>query len=322
MKLIRLIVAAVLLSVTLCVDAQSTRLSEKEKNAQRAVVDYLRNRGLGPSIDASDNSVCFKRNGVLYWVTVQEGSSDLILYTLYRNGIKYGDAANSKHNYRNDIGVLAANMLNTKHTYQAYQVPGAVKFRTPLYAKSIEEFKAAFPAMLANYDNVKSDFDAAYKRCRLKADSIHNYWQELDTANLIIPQQGVANTQPIRNLTISNISVRNVDASDNVISDFDQGIRRARCQFLQPRITVVAEKKGLYKIGVRIYTPAGKLLLPAEGARYTNITPIEVKKADKPETFNLLKFGSRDSEIWEPGEYKIEFYEDDNCIYTDAINIL
>ena len=38
--------------------------------------------------------------------------------------------------------------------------------------------------------------------------------------------------------------------------------------------------------------------------------------------YELNKFGADDSKVWKAGEYKIEFYNEDELIYSDAINIL
>lgn len=321
MKTIRLITTALLLCMTLGMQAQAKRLTESERVAQRNLVDFLRTKGFTPSIDSSDQSVCFKKNGTLYWISV-EGNSDMILYTLFRNGIKYADGEKKEHNYRSEIAVLAANRLNTTQIYKAYRSGASVRFCMPMYAANFDAFKAAFPSMMDEFDNVKKDFDLCYKACHATVDSIHDYWQDLDTTRVVIEQKGISNTAPTRNITITNIAVRNVDAADNVISDYDQGIRQSKSQFLQPRVELKANKKGVYKVGVRIYNPDGKLLVPSADSRFTTISTVNVKKDNKPEDYDLLKFGSRESDVWKAGEYVIKFYEDDTIIYEDKIHIL
>lgn len=321
MKTIKTFLTVILLIVLGGASAQAVRLNESEKQAQRSLIEFLRSKKFTPSIDSNDQTVCFKKDGTLYWISVK-GDANKMLYTLYRNGIKFANPDDPKLSRKAEIAMMAANRLNASRTIKAYQSGGIVRFSFPMYAKTPENFEEVFALQMKAFDDLKQEFDNNYKLCKVKVDSIHNYWYGLDTTIVVVNQRNISNTAPTRNLTISRISVRNVDANDNVISDYDQGVRKSKSEFLQEKIYLKAAKNGMYKIGVRLYDPNGKLMVPRRDARFTTITTINVPKANKDGEYDLLKFGSKDSDIWEPGEYKIEFYEDDTCIYTDAINIL
>lgn len=321
MKTIRLFLAVALLAIMGTASAYAVRLNEYEKQAQKSVVDYLRSKKIAPSIDSSDQSVCFKKDGTLYWIELK-GDEKIMLYTLHRNGIKFTKAGDPKGPHKSEVAMMAANMVNDKQVVKAYQKGGTVRFCLSMYAKTPEAFLEAFPAQMRAFDKIRDTFDKYYKLCKVRVDSIHSYWYDLDSTSVVMEQRQAPGTTPERNLNISRISVRNLDANDNVISDYDQGIRKSKASFLQEKVTLKASQPGMYKIGVRLYTPEGKMLIPSKGARFTTISTIKVNKANKEADYDLMKFGSRDPEDWEPGEYKIEFYEDDTCIYTDAINIL
>lgn len=321
MKSIKTFLTVALLIVLGGLSAQAVRLNESEKQAQRSLVEFLRSKKFAPSIDSNDQTVCFKKDGTLYWISVK-GDANRMLYSLYRNGIRFAKADDPRLSCKAEVAMMAANKLNETRIIKSYQSGGVVRFCLPMYAKSPEDFEAVFALQMRAFDDIKQDFDRNYKLCKHKVDSIHNYWYDLDTTVVVVNQRNVANTAPARNLSISRISVRNVDANDGIISDYDQGVRKSKCEFLQEKVYLKADKAGMYKIGVRLYYPDGKLMVPARDARFTTITTINVPKANKEGAYDLLKFGSKDSEIWEPGEYKIEFFEDDTCIYTDAINIL
>lgn len=321
MKDFKFFIAFALLFIFGGLSANALRLNDDEKKAQKSVVEFLRTKKFAPSIDPNDQTVCFKRDGVLYWVSVK-GDANRMLYSLYRNGIKFANPDDPKLSRKSEVALMAANNLNASRTIKSFQKGGVVRFVFPMYAKTPEEFQAVFSSMMRAFDDIKADFDAQYKLAKLKVDSIHSHWYNLDTTIMVVNQQGVANTAPTRNLKISRISARNVDASDNVISDYDQGIRKSKAQFIQEKVSLTADKAGMYKVGVRLYNPEGKLLVPNDKARFTTISTIDVKKAGKEADYDLLKFGSKDSEIWLPGEYKIEFFEDDTRIFSDSIHIL
>lgn len=318
---IRMFLAAILLSLFSGLSAYAVKLNESEKQAQKNLIEYLRSKKYTPSIDSNDQSVCFKRNNTLYWIELK-GDANMMLYTLHRNGIKFALADDPKASRKAEVAMMAANMINETHVIKAYQKGGTVRFCMSMYASNTDAFNEAFTSQMKDFDKVKEDFDRYYKLCKVKVDSIHSYWYDLDTTSVVIEQKVMAKAHDNRNLEISRIAVRNVDNNDNIISDYDQGIRKSKASFLQEKVMLKADNAGVYKVGVKLYTPDGKLLLPSKDARFTTITTIKVPKANKEAEYDLLKFGSRDPKDWDAGEYKIEFYEDDTCIYTDAINIL
>lgn len=301
--------------------AQRNYLSDAQEQAQSSLIKYLRLKSYSPSIDPNDQSVCFKKDDILYWVTFDTDRSP-ILYTLHRRPIRFADNDSKDVNRRREIAEKAANMVCAERTVKAFLNNNKVEFCFPIYASTPEDYQKVFSSALAAFKNIKKSFDDNYAKARVRTDSIHNYWCGLDTTIVVVAQTGSSSTQSQKMLNIRSISARVVDNGDNVISDYDKGIRKSNCQFLQERIEVSALKDGVYKVGVKLYNPEGKLLVPSKDARFTTITTIEIKKAEKVETHELLKFGSTDKDIWQPGEYKIEFYEDDTKIFTDAINIL
>jgi len=321
MKIIKFFCLAAALLCCEAMSAQKVTLNEAQRKAQKSVIEFLRSKHYSPSIDTNDQSVCFKKSDILYWITF-EGNSAPLLYTIHRKGIKFANDKDKMLNRRREIAVQAANMVCAKRVVKAYMNGNKVDFCLPIYAATPEDFQQVFSAGLEAFDNIKKTFDDSYKKGRVIADSIHSYWNNHDTTVVIVPQKRVAEVARQRNLSIKSISVRVVDSGDGVISDYDKSIRKNSCRYLQERVELTAKNDGAYKVGVKLYTPDGKLLLPNKDARFTTITTIDVQKANKVAQYELLKFGSDDGSVWKAGEYKIEFYEDDTKIYSDAINIL
>lgn len=321
MKIIKFFCIAVALLCSEFAVAQNVTLNEVQKKAQKSIIEFLRSKHYSPSIDTNDQSVCFKKNDVLYWITF-EGNSSPLLYTIHRKGIKFASDKDNTLNRRREIAEKAANMVCAQRIVKAYLNGNKVDFCLPMYAATPENFQQVFNAGMAAFDNIKQTFDNNYKKGRVIADSIHSYWSNLDTTVVVVPQNNVTEVVRQRNLTISSFSVRVVDAGGSVISDYDKSIRKNSCRYLQERVELSAKNDGVYKLGVKLYTPDGKLLVPNMEARFTTITTIDVPKANKSHTYELLKFGSDNGSIWKAGEYKIEFYEDDTKIYSESINIL
>lgn len=321
MKLLKPFVFLLAAICSLGVYAQRAYLSEEQEKAQTSLIKYLRLKKYSPSIDPSDQSVCFKSGDILYWVTF-DGNTSPLLYTLHRRPIRFGNNEDKDISRRREVAEKAANMVCAERTVKAFLNNNKVEFCFPIYAATPEDFQQVFSSALAAFKNIKKSFDTNYAKARVKVDSIHNYWCNLDTTIVVVKQNNQSTVRTQKMLDIQSISVRVVDDDGSVISDYDKGIRKSSCEFLQERIEVTAQKAGVYKIGVKLYDPNGKLLVPDENARFTTITTIEIKKAGKAEIHELLKFGSQDKDIWQAGEYKVKFYEDDTEIFSDAINIL
>lgn len=321
MKIFKSLVIFAALLCCLAARAQRVKLNEAQKKAQTVIMTSLRAINYSPTIDTNDQSVCFKKGDLLYWITF-EGKSSPLLYTIHHKPIKFSLDNGNDLSRRREVAEKAANMVNSRLTVKASMTGSRVNLSFPMYAASPEDFTRVLPACLDAFSSVRKEFDECYKIARVKTDSIHDYWTNVDTMTVVVPQKNVAEAASQRNLTISSISVRVVDDGNNVISDYDKGIRRKNCRYLQESIEMTAKNDGVYKVGVRLYTPEGKLLVPDKAARFTTVTTVDVRRANKMATYELLKFGSDDDQMWKAGEYKIEFYEDDNKIFTDAINIL
>ena len=134
-------------------------LTPAQEKAQRNLYAYLQKAKYDPTVDTSDNSVCFRRNGVLYWITFEEDSP--ILYTFHRKAFKVGDDETS---YKRKPSIIAANEVNRKHknlklTVEEKKVDIAIQ----VYAAKTEDFTAVFPKYFSQFGNVDTDFKKEYQ---------------------------------------------------------------------------------------------------------------------------------------------------------------
>lgn len=317
----RILITAMGMLIGSSVFAQKVTLNDVQQKAQKATVDFLRSKRYSPSIDTRDQSVCYKKGDILYWITF-EGNSEPLLYTIHRKSIRFADEKDKNIKQKREIAEMAAGKVCAERTVKSYMDDTKVNFEFPMYVASLDDFYKIFNRGMEAFDDIKKTFDEKYQESKKEVSERHAYWQNLDTTIVVVPQNNLPGTVQEKSLTISDISVRVVSVDGAVLSDYDKGIRRGSCRFLQERITLSANKAGVYKVGVRLYTPDKKLLVPEKGAQFTTITTIEVPRANKSGVFELLKFGADNDKLWKAGEYKIEFFEDNIKIYENAINIL
>lgn len=323
MKRIKTMAVAALCVLAMATGVEARSLNNAEDNAQKAMMTYLRSLNYSPVFDNEDNSVNFKRNDVLYWITVS-GNSNGILYTLHHKRVRLRGEKDGAVRVarRNEQAQRAANMMNVRNPYKTYVTGNRVEFAFPVYAATVQDYQEVFPRILNSMKDVNKEFDICMKRSRIQTDSIHTYWANYDTVRKVLPQRAINVRQSPKMLAIENISVRNVDAAGNEISGYDESIRKGKLKYMQPRVTMRAVKPGVYKLGLKIINPHGKVLVPGKEATYTTVTTIDAEKAKKPVQYELDVFGTNDTNWWEPGEYKLLFYEDDTKIYEDAMHVL
>lgn len=319
-----LILAAIFLTAGIGSAFAASNMSRGEREAQSAVSSFLAKKGYATKIDNTDNSVNFQHDSNIYWITFEEAPGAGILYTLHRRPIKMESPNENaqKNKRRLENAVFAANMMNELYPYKTNVSDDRVDFSFPVYANSPEGFTDVFPTLLKTLSNAKDEFDKCYDRALAKTDAMRTYWAENNPKMIVVPQpkNGVKPNTQQPNLTISSLDFRILDDKGNVVKNYGDNLRKADMQFLQPKITVSANAKGVYELGVVITTPNGKILIPEKGTDRTIVTTAEIDK--KPKEVEFDKFGTKDGSIWVPGEYTVTFYEGHFPIETTTFNIL
>lgn len=288
-------------------------LTEDGTKAQKALVEFLRTISLTPSIDTRDNSVCFKSNDVFYWVTF-EGNSP-VLYTIHRKGLKFDEDPH----FKPICATVACNEVNRKHvikcTYNAKNSERRIDFIMQTYAKDPSDFHGGFRKMLAAF----KDADKTFKN---KYDETYNKWVEDSIARNkpITPPSPIGATP----LKVTYIAFGNFDAKGNVISDYNQPLRKNAVKYIKASLDVSSEEKGIFKLGMKIINPDGKPMVATKGVEYCSTTNIEIKKTNKTQECELDPYGSDEEGFWKAGEYKVEIYDFEKGaqLYSTTFNIL
>ena len=308
MKAYRFISALIGLCLSVGAMAQKA-LTEDGTKAQKALVEHLRANGLAPSIDTRDNSVCFKSNGVLYWVTFEESSP--VLYTIHRKGLNM----ESDKAFKPSCARAACNEVNRKHNVKCVYNDKRVEFLLQTYAKNPSDFHGGFRKMLASFKDVDVTYKNSYETAfdKWKKDSIA-------TNKPITPNTPVGNSP----LKVTYIAFGNFDSQDNVVSDFDQPLRKSACRYIKASLDVSSTEKGIFKIGMKLINPDGKAMVATKGVDYCSTSNVEIKKTGKEIRCDLNSYGSDDPNFWKAGEYKVEIYDFEvgAKLYSTTFNIL
>lgn len=292
-----------------CVASADVLTPDQEK-AQRRLYSYLNNEKYNPEVDISDNSVCFRKDGILYWVTFEENSP--ILYTFHRKAFKVGETPDT---YKPKPATIAANAVNRAHKSVKLTVgEKKVDIAIEAYAATPEDFIKVFPQYLSVFNQVDYDFKKEYHKAieaeKLAADKI-----EEETRKNLPPSE-------LRGM-IKGVSFRLLDTAGKETTPYDQPLRSFDARFIQPRLDFLPwkEKSDDFTLQIRVYRPDGKpVYLP--GKKYTAQMPVTLEKSRKNQSIEFDQFGSEKEGFWKAGEYKFEVLEGGDIIYTNSFNIL
>ena len=304
----RLSIFLIAMCLSLAMMAQN-QLNNTCAKAQRSLIEYLRLKGLSPSIDTRDNSVCFKKEGVFYWVTF-DGEVP-VLYTIHRKGIKY----ESDSTFKPSCASIACNEVNNKHKIKCIYGDKRVDFIIQTYAKEPSDFHGGFDMMLTAFNHAEDTFKGAYNKAfsKWKEDSI--------AAKAPITQPWNPGTSPLK---IQQVAFGNFDMAGNPIADYNQPLHRSNCRFIKTLVTVSSSEKGIFKIAMKITNPDGKPMIAFKGSEYASSQNLEISKINKPIQCELQPFGADNDTFWKAGEYKVEIYDFEKgvVLYNISFNLL
>ncbi len=307
MKTLKIIIC-LLLAFT--ASALAGDLTPAQKDAQLKLYNYLQKKKYEPSVDTSDNSVCFRREGVLYWITFDENSP--ILYTFHRKAFKVGA---DEMSYKRIPSIIAANEVNRKHkTVKLTVEDKKVEIAIQVYAAKTEDFTAVFSSYFSRFEDVDTDFKNEYQTAlKAERESMNRLEEE---ARKDLPPSVLTDK-------IVNMSFRLLDADGVEKTPYDQPLRSFNARYIQARIEFAPwrEKAQDFDLQLRVTRPNGKTIC-MPGKKVTSEMTVTLEKSKKNQMIELGQFGSPKEGFWKAGEYKVEVIESGDVIYTTTFNIL
>lgn len=303
----------ILLAIIFCVvsaNGWGASLTPAQEKAQLKLYSYLEKEKYNPEVDVSDNSVCFRQDGVLYWITFDEDSP--ILYTFNRKAFKIGTEGND---YKRKPAIIAANAVNLQHKGVKLTVgEKKVNIALEVYAAKPEDFIAVFKKYFDMFQNIDTDFKKEYQI------ALNNEKESTER----LEQEMRKNLPPsVLRDAIENVSIRLVDADGNETTAYDQPLRSFKANYIQVRIEFKPwkEKNEEFTLQLKVIKPNGQpLYLPDK--KYTAEMLIELEKSKKNQMIEFDQFGTDVNGFWKAGEYKLEILESGDVIYTTTFNIL
>lgn len=284
-------------------------LTPAQEKVQRALYAYLDKNKYNPEVD-TDNSVCFRVGGILYWINIDEESP--ILYTFHRKGFKVGEEETS---FKRRPAIMAANDVNCKHnTVKLTVEEKKVEVIMQIYAAKTEDFTAVFNKYLKCFDKVDEDFKKAYSTA-LRAEK-----EASDRAE----QEARKNLPPsVLRDHVAGISFCLLDADGKEKSAYDQPLRSFNARYIQARIEFNPwkEKDTDFKLQLKVTRPDGNPIYFL-GKRVTTESDVTILKSKKNQMIEINQFGTNKEGFWKAGEYKVELLEGGDVIYTTTFNIL
>ncbi len=263
------------------------KMSYQAKNARTSMQQFLQEEGYSPFIDEDDGSLCFKKEGVLYYIYFS--GTTTLMAEFHRGGINYENGNMS------DLQSAANDVNLTKYIKCYVTKKKIVGFSMETYFNSIEEYKYTF------YQNIDA-LDAG-------RDYFIKIYEDDNTIS--------GNNPPF---SISSVFIGNVTSSYTTITDYGNSIYSSTTQYLRPKMFIDVNKDGNYDVYVKFYSPSGLSSGNSSPSGYSFSNTLNLNK-DTHEYY-MSGWGSSTAGHWQSGSYRMEFYYNNKLIYTKYFNIL
>lgn len=274
MKKTRLLFLTLMLAC--CAMAHADGLTPAQKAFQSTLMSFLREEGFSPYID-DDNSLNFKKEGDLFWITIAEDSPFYVEF--HKSGLKCEDANKA-------YVLLACNKSNLQtKCAKSIMKDKSISIVIEMYCHSAEEFKYIFYKSMKELDNAEARTKKFY----------NEYDENNDTP-----------------FTITKVEVANTDENNNLISSWDNSIYDFETKYLQPRITVDVKTAGTYDLYVKLIAPTGLSTSSNSPSGYSYKTTVEMEAGTN--TYRLSGWGTKNAGNWEMGDYRFEIYYDGSMV--------
>ena len=294
MKYLKLfwVISCVLIANTVLADD----LTPTQKKFRSDVLNFLKEEGFAPYIDESDNSVTFKKEGELHWITV---SGESPFFVIFRRG---GYTLTGENALDRTAALLACNEVNKdKAAVKMYCTEKSVLIGVELYTRSVEDFKYSF-----------------YSNIRALAASDEEFVEKYRSFNSGSGGGGAATGSGA--LSVNTLEVANTDENGEIITNYGNSIYSYNSMYLKPKITLHADQAGTYTIFVKLFMPSGDLATGSNspsGYSYSD----ELKVSSGTYAYTLSGWGGKDKGHWKAGTYRYEFWNRGKKIGSGSVRV-
>lgn len=119
--------------------------------------------------------------------------------------------------------------------------------------------------------------------------------------------------------TITKVEMANSDYNGTIITNYGDVIYSSVTQYLKPKLYITPISEGKFEIGVKLYSPDGFSKGKTTTSSYTYTDNMSL---DRNTTYLILTgWGSTKSGNWNAGDYKIEFYHNNEMLYSHDFKV-
>ena len=297
----------------------ASALNPQEQKACDQIYRFLSDKNYTCEFDSRDESLNFRYNGTLYWITFKANGEDMI-YTLHRKPIVMAKEGQDQFeaNLDREKGTWAANLMTGTNTYKAFLTGNKIDLQFPNISSSTEEYCKVLMSLLNEFESSKTDFNKEFYKATEITDSIHSYWSSPELT-MVRMQPEITSRNP---LYVNKVDFQNVGSDGSPISEYGYPLLSTKLEYLQPRVNLqVADKaKGSYVMTIKIIDPYGRTLVKDWALNFTANTIVEVKNTN-PQDYPLSIISSPEEGYWLPGVYMIELFNNEEMIYNQKFTI-
>lgn len=265
--------------------AFADELTAEQKQFRSAMQSFLREEGFAPYID-EDNSLCFKKEGELYWIDVADRSPFYVEFCRSGFGLTDADMASA---------YLACNKATSNvRCAKAYISNNSLRVRVEIYCHRVEDFKYAFYPYMRELDKAHDTVVEAYSE-----------YKESDTP---------------KEVSYVSAEIANVKNDNTIIDSYGSTIYDFKTQYLKPKVTLDIPADGTYTVFVKFYDRNGNLSTGSNSPTgYSFKSDIKAKKGRG--SYELIGWGNSTPGNWDMGDYRMEFYIDGKRIGTKYFTV-
>ena len=181
----------------------AAELTAEQRKFRSSLEQFLKEEGFIPTIDDDDNSLNFKKTGVLYWISL--GGSNPLYIEFHTSGLNCEDADKS-------LVLKSVNAANYKvRCAKAMYNETSVSFAIEMYCHSAEEFKYVFYKCLKELESIKDEVTNYYNSSSLSNQPDSSLNNSLGLLSKFFPVYGITLGQS----TATNVKAKGFEVNKN-----------------------------------------------------------------------------------------------------------
>lgn len=184
--------------------AQAEELTSAQLKFRSNIVQFLTEEGFAPSIDDEDNSINFKKEGTLHWISIEDSKPFYIEF--HRSGLNSEDA-------NRNVVIEAVNEANrVVRCAKAMLNKSSVSIAIEMYCHSAEEFRYVFYKSLA-----------ALEESEKKLQDYYNEHTNVSSASNAKAAGSLSTLFPIYGFTLGQVTSKDFESKGYIVETISSG---------------------------------------------------------------------------------------------------